>query len=166
MFEFISMLATLIFIVFMIYRSHNNQQRARQEQERQVYYQEHQRQEVARIAALEREAIRAAKEEEKLRKEQERQAAVLAKHEEQLAKLENRLAIAERELQWNREQRDRLFELLDIEELEREASIPGGKEWQKHHKKIISYENQIHTIQKRIDKYTIEQQDCKNKLSA
>ena len=51
----------------------------------------------------------------------------LEKHEEQLMKLEQRLASAESELAFNREQRDRLFKLLDIEERERDAAIEGSE---------------------------------------
>lgn len=115
--------------------------------------------ETARLIAVEREAMR-------LAKEQERQAAQLAKHEEQLAKLEQRLSVAESEIAFNREQRDRLFLLLDIEERERAACIEGSATWQKHHKKIITLENQIHTVQKRLDKAQMDKAYCNGKLSA
>lgn len=113
--------------------------------------------EAARLAAVEREQMR-------LEKEQEKQAEVLRKHEERLMKLEQRMATAESEIAFNREQRERLFSLLDIEEMERDASIPGGKEWQKHQKKVISLENQIHTVQKRIDKAQMDKAFCKKQM--
>lgn len=122
--------------------------------------------ETARLIALEREQMKQAKEQERLAKEQERQAAQLAKHEEQLAKLEQRLSVAESEIAFNREQRDRLFLLLDIEERERAACIEGSATWQKHHKKIITLENQIHTVQKRLDKAQMDKAYCNSKLSA
>lgn len=118
-----------------------------------------QREEIKRVAALE-------KEQERIAKEQERQAAQLAKHEEMIRKLEMRMATAESELAFNREQRDRLFLLLDIEERERDAAIEGSATWQKHHKKVISLENQIHTVQKRIDKAHMDKAYCESKLSA
>ena len=124
------------------------------------------RERVRQMVALEREQARQAKEQERLAKEQERQAAQLAKHEEQLAKLEMRLASAESEIAFNREQRERLFMLLDIEERERAACIEGSATWQKHHKKIITLENQIHTVQKRLDKAQMDKAYCNNKLSA
>lgn len=114
---------------------------------------------VRKQIALEREQM-------KLAKEQAKQAEVLRKHEERLMKLEQRMATAESEIAFNREQRERLFSLLDIEELERDASIPGGKEWQKHQKKVISLENQIHTIQKRIDKAQMDKAFCEKQMSA
>ena len=115
--------------------------------------------ETKRMIALERE-------QERLAKEQERQAAQLEKHEEMIRKLEMRMATAESELAFNREQRDRLFLLLDIEERERDAAIEGSRTWQAHHKKVISLENQIHTVQKRIDKAHMDKAYCESKLSA
>ena len=124
------------------------------------------KEEAARMVALEREQARQAKEQERQRKEQERQAAQLAKHEEMIRKLEMRMATAERELAFNREQRDRLFLLLDIEERERDAAIEGSRTWQAHHKKVVSLENQIHTVQKRIDKAHMDKAYCESKMSA
>ncbi len=120
----------------------------------------------AAMIALDREQMRQRKEQEKLEKEQQRQADILRKHDERLMKLEQRMATAESELAFNREQRERLFSLLDIEELERDASIPGGKEWQKHQKKVISLENQIHTVQKRIDKAHMDKAFCEKQMAA
>ena len=124
------------------------------------------KEEAARMVALEREQARQAKEQERQRKEQERQAAQLAKHEEMIRKLEMRMATAERELAFNREQRDRLFLLLDIEERERDAAIEGSRTWQAHHKKVISLENQIHTVQKRIDKAHMDKAYCESKMAS
>ena len=120
--------------------------------------------ETARLIALEREQMRQAKEQEKLAKGQEKQAEVLRKHEERLMKLEQRMATAESEIAFNREQRERLFKLLDIEERERDACIEGSATWQKHHKKIISLENQIHTVQKRIDKAHMDKAYCEKQM--
>jgi hypothetical protein len=120
--------------------------------------------ETAKLIALEREQMRQAREQEKLAKEQEKQAEVLRKHEERLMKLEQRMATAESELAFNREQRDRLFKLLDIEERERDAAIEGSATWQKHQKKVISLENQIHTVQKRIDKAHMDKAFCEKQM--
>lgn len=130
-----------------------------------------------RQAAVEREQMRQEKEQERLAREQERERkereaadAKLAKEQEKqkerLMKLEQRMATAESEIAFNREQRDRLFKLLDIEEMERDASIPGGKEWQKHQRKVISLESQIHTVQKRIDKAHMDKAFCEKQMSA
>ena len=124
------------------------------------------RERVRQMVALEREQARQAKEQERIAKEQEKQAAQLAKHEEQLAKLEQRLSVAESEIAFNREQRDRLFLLLDIEERERAACIEGSATWQKHHKKIITLESQIHTVQKRLDKAQMDKAYCEKQMSA
>lgn len=149
-------------------RAAQERQRAEQARMREEWKraQAEARAETQRMIALEREQARQAKEQERLAKEQEKQAAQLAKHEEQLAKLEQRLSVAESEIAFNREQRDRLFLLLDIEERERAACIEGSATWQKHHKKVISLENQIHTVQKRLDKAQMDKAYCNGKLSA
>lgn len=113
--------------------------------------------ETARLIAVEREQMR-------LAKEQEKQAELLRKHEERLMKLEQRMASAESEIAFNREQRERLFSLLDIEERERDAAIEGSATWQKHQKKVISLENQIHTVQKRIDKAHMDKAYCEKQM--
>lgn len=121
---------------------------------------------VRQMVELEREQARQAKEQERLAKEQERQAAQLAKHDEMIRKLEMRMATAESELAFNREQRDRLFKLLDIEERERDGAIPESATWQKHQRKVISLENQIHTVQKRIDKAHMDKAFCESKMAS
>ena len=115
--------------------------------------------------ALYREQERQAKEQARLAKEQERQAAQLERHEEMLMKLDHRLAQAESEIAFNREQRERIFSLLEIEEAERDACIHGSSAWQKHQRKVISLENQVHTVQKRIDKAQAEKRFCESKLA-
>ena len=149
-------------------RAAQERQRAEQARMREEWKraQAEARAETQRMIALEREQARQAKEQERIAKEQERQAAQLAKHEEMIRKLEMRMATAESELAFNREQRDRLFLLLDIEERERDAAIEGSRTWQAHHKKVISLENQIHTVQKRIDKAHMDKAYCESKLSA
>lgn len=125
------------------------QERQRKEQERQA-----------------REQERQAKEQTRLAKEQERQAAQLERHEEMLMKLDHRLASAESEIAFNREQIERLFKLQEFEISARDACSYGSADWQKHEKKVISFENQIHTIQKRIDKAKADKRYCESKLSA
>lgn len=122
-------------------------------------YAQAQREETARLIAL-----------EKARQAQDawnaKQEAINRKNEERLFKLEQRMASAESELAFNREQRDRLFKLLDIEERERDGAIPESATWQKHQRKVISLENQIHTVQKRIDKAQADRLFCEKQMSA
>ena len=147
-------------------RAAQERQRAEQQRIREEWKaaQAAERERVRQMVALEREQMRQAREQEKLEKEQQRQAEILRKHEERLMKLEQRMATAESEIAFNREQRDRLFSLLDIEERERDACIEGSSTWQKHQKKVISLENQIHTVQKRIDKAHMDKSYCEKKL--
>lgn len=150
--------------------SHNKQARLAKEQMRQREAQarllreqraqaQAQREEAARLIAL-----------EKARQAQDawnaKQEAINRKNEERLFKLEQRMASAESELAFNREQRDRLFKLLDIEERERDGAIPESATWQKHQRKVISLENQIHTVQKRIDKAQADRLFCEKQMSA
>ena len=149
-------------------RAAQERQRAEQARMREEWKraQAEARAETQRMIALEREQARQAKEQERIAKEQERQAAQLAKHEDMIRKLEMRMATAESELAFNREQRERLFKLLDIEERERDAAIEGSRTWQAHHKKVISLENQIHTVQKRIDKAHMDKAYCESKMAS
>ena len=80
-------------------------------------------------------------------------------------KLDHRLASAESEIAFNREQIERLFKLQEFELSARDACSYGSTEWQKHEKKVISFENQIHTIQKRIDKAKADKRYCESKLA-
>ena len=114
---------------------------------------------------LRKEQERQAKEQVRLAKEQERQAAQLERHEEMLMKLDHRLASAESEIAFNREQIERLFKLQEFELSARDACSYGSADWQKHEKKVISFENQIHTIQKRIDKAKADKRYCESKLA-
>ena len=148
--------------------SHNRQARLAKEQMRQREaqarllreqraYAQAQREETARLIAL-----------EKARQAQDawnaKQEAINRKNEERLFKLEQRMASAESELAFNREQRDRLFKLLDIEERERDGAISESATWQKHQRKVISLENQIHTVQKRIDKAQADRLFCEKQM--
>ena len=112
-----------------------------------------------------REQERVRREQERQAKEQERQAATLARHEEQLMKLDHRLASAESEIAFNREQIERLFKLQEMELTERDACTYGSSEWQKHERKVITLEGQIHTLQKRIDKAKADKRFCESKLA-
>ena len=157
--------------------SHIRQERLAEEQMRQREaqarllreqraYAQAQREETARLIALEKARQAQEKMNEKFEREQARQAEAIRKHEERLFKLEQRMASAESELAFNREQRDRLFKLLDIEERERDGAIPESATWQKHQRKVISLENQIHTVQKRIDKAQADRLFCEKQMSA
>ena len=97
-----------------------------------------------------------------MKAEQKRQAEQLDRHEARIANLEQRISAAEAELSFNREQRERLFKLLKVEENQISGCVEGSKEWAKHQRAIISLEGKINTVQKRIDKaqftrYTAQQ---------
>ena len=126
--------------------------------------QEQAKKETARVNALLREQERQAKEQERLAKEQERQAAQLEKHEEQLAKLEHRLAVAEGDIAHWEDQFYNLCALLDIEQAEKAAAVPGSKSDIQHTRKIITLTNQIHAAENRLAKAKFEKSFCESKL--
>lgn len=150
--------------------SHSRQVRLAKEQMRQREAQERMKREQRAYAQAQREETKRLIALEKARQAQDawnaKQEEINRKHEERLFKLEQRMATAESELAFNREQRDRLFKLLDIEERERDGAIPESATWQKHQRKVISLENQIHTVQKRIDKAQADRLFCEKQMSA
>ena len=101
-----------------------------------------------------------------IEKEQERQAAVLAKHEEQLARLEFRMGQAESDIKHWKEQLCTLYNLLDIEEAEQAALVPGSKAHTQREKNIMALRGKIHTAESRLSKAKFEHKMCKDKLSA
>lgn len=103
---------------------------------------------------------------EQIEREQQKQAKQIAKHEEQIVKLEQKMASAESEIAFNREQVDKLFALLGIEQAELDAAVYGSDTWQKKQKRVIALENRIHTCQRRINKAKADIYNCKQKLSA
>ena len=164
-------MTVLFFLVagFLLYTAVNLQISKRRQEKLKREQQEQKkllRLQKAEAVALARKQVELERDQIKLRKEQERQAAQLAKHEEQIMKLEQRMASAEVELEFNRDKRDKLFELLELEELERDSCTKGSSFWQKHQKKVMALENQLHTVQKRIDKAQWDKAMCESKLSA
>ena len=104
--------------------------------------------------------------------EQIRQAKELAKHEEwlkkhdaEIAKLEQRIGLAENDIAFYREQRERLFKLLDIAEKEQSSYTPDCDTWQKYQKKIITLNNQIYSAQKKIDKAQMTKLNAERQLN-
>ncbi len=89
---------TLILIIFCIWGvsalARATKEAARQ---REIERQRKEKEQTARMIALEREQMRQAREQEKLAKEQEKQAEVLRRHEERLLRLEQKLELAQRE---------------------------------------------------------------------
>ena len=119
-----------------------------------------------RIAAIEREQARQAKEQNKIRKEQARQAELLRKHEEQISKLEYKMAEAKAVIESERDRIGKLYGLLDIAEAEHYAAVPGSKADEKAQRKIITLENQIERAEAKIRKAQFEHAQAQQKLSA
>ena len=69
---------------------------------------------------------------------------------------DGKLAAAEADVVFFREQQDRLFSLLDVAEAERDGSPYGSKSWQTWQRKVITLEGQIHTTQRKLDKAKLD----------
>ena len=160
-------LIVFVIAIYAVYRVYANQEQAKREAQRKVEADRIKR-EQARMKEEWKQRVAEAKIETdrliKLEREQQRQAEQLARHEERLEKLEQRLTIAEGEIAFNREQRERLFKLLEIEQKTQSGTMEGSKEWARSQKKIIALENQIHTVQKRIDKSKMDKVFCESRI--
>ena len=113
--------------------------------------------EAAKEAREEKEAEKAAKEAAKSAKEEQRA-------EDREFKYGRKLAVARGDLAFCEEQRERLFDLLEFERLEMQASVFGGKEWAKHQRKVMALENQYRTIQRKIDTAKMDIAFCEQRL--
>lgn len=157
----------MIVAAYAVYRFYANQEQAKREAKQKAEAERIKR-EQARMKEEWKQRVAEAKIETdrliKLEREQQRQAEQLARHEERLEKLEQRLTIAEGEIAFNREQRERLFKLLEIEQNVQKGTTYGSKEWAKSEKKIIALENQIHTAQKKIDKSKMDKVFCESRI--
>lgn len=59
---------------------------------------------------------------------------------------------ADEEIEVAMTRRDKLIALYDCKAAELESVTPNGKEWQKIQKSLLTYENQLNTVEKRISK--------------
>lgn len=91
------------------------------------------------------------------RENEEMQRAAQAEREtnardRKVERLEFVIGTAEEEIDSAMTRRDKLISLYDCAAEELESVTPNGKEWQKIQKTLLTYENQIHTVEKRIGK--------------
>ncbi len=115
--------------------------------------------ETKRMIAIEREQMRIAK-------EQEKQEAVLAKHEKRLADLEERMAIAEGEIEFQAQQIARLREHIEHAETERDACVYGSTRYYQWDKKCLALEKQIHTAEIKMAKAQHTKDSAAKELAA
>lgn len=95
-----------------------------------------------------------------LRLSAENEAMQRAREEERQRELYNRKAerlqfsidAADEEIEVAMTRREKLMALYDCKAQELEAVTPYGKEWQKIQKSLLTYENQLNTVEKRISK--------------
>ena len=97
---------------------------------------------------------------EQLRLSRENEEMQRAREEERQRELYKRKAerlhfsidAADEEIEVAMTRREKLIALYDCKAQELEGVIPNGKEWQKIQKSLLTYENQLNTVEKRISK--------------
>lgn len=125
----------------------------------------------ARMAKIEEEQRRITLEQKKQAAEQARQAEEIARHEDHLlrhdkeiTKLNFKINQAEEDIAYLQDKVKRLIKLAEFEEMERDVSIYGGGEFQKHERKLIALENQIRTASRQLEKAVNVQEESKRKV--
>jgi len=68
------------------------------------------------------------------------------------AKAAENMAKADEEIEYLKDKIKRLNRISECEELERDACIPGGREYLKHEKAVLALENQIRTATRQLEK--------------
>ena len=130
-----------------------------------------QKRQAARIAQVKAEQARQREELKRQREESKRQARQLDKHEAWLKKhdaeieaLQFKVGKAESDIVRLKEKINELYALLDIEENKLSACANGSNEQVKHQKKVITYRDQIHTAEQRLNKAQFEKDCAERKL--
>lgn len=97
-----------------------------------------------------------------------RQAAVLAeeKRQEQEEKLKRRIADADGEIEYQRQQIERLRQHMEHSEIERDACVYGSTRYFQWDKKCMTLEHQIHAAEARLSKAKDTKFFCEDKLAS
>ena len=103
---------------------------------------------------------------EQQRKRQERIAKEQTKQAELISKLQFQLEQAMSEIETGNNRLAQLFALLDIANANQAAAMPGSREDVRYQKQILTLENQIHTVEKRIAKAKFTMSDAQRRMSA
>lgn len=106
---------------------------------------------MAKIDAVTRE-VEQRKAEEEQRKAEEATEELLRLRNRKVERFEFVIGTAEEEIDSAMVRRDKLISLYDCAMEELEGVTPNGKEWQKIQKSLLTYENQLNTVEKRIRK--------------
>ena len=97
-----------------------------------------------------------------------RQTAILAeeKRQEQEEKLKRRIADADGEIEYQRQQIERLRQHMEHSEIERDACVYGSTRYFQWDKKCMTLEHQIHTAEARLSKAKDTKFFCEDKLAS
>ena len=142
--------------------------RIREEQRRQKEEVRQQREDAKEWARqqveMQREQIRLAKEQERQAKELERHEAWLVKHEDQINKLTFNAEQAQNDIDNVAYKIEELQKYAKYLELERDACIPGGKEYFKWQNKVTQVDDKIYRLTKQMNKAKFVLAESKRKL--
>lgn len=103
---------------------------------------------------------------EQQRKRQERIVKEQTKQAELISRLQFQLEQAMSEIEAGSNRLSQLFALLDIAQANQAAAMPGSREDVRYQKQILTLENQIHTVEKRIAKAKFTMSDAQRRMSA
>ena len=103
---------------------------------------------------------------EQQHKRQERIAKEQTKQTELIRKLQFQLEQAMSEIEAGNNRLSQLFALLDIANANQAAAMPGSREDVRYQKQILTLENQIHTVEKRIAKAKFTMSDAQCRMPA
>lgn len=113
---------------------------------------------------MQREQIRLAKEQERQARELEKHEAVLRKHEEQINKLTYNAQQAQEDIDNLAYRIEELQKYEKYLELERDACVPGGKEYFKWQNKVAQVDDKIYRMTKQMNKAKFVLVESKRKM--
>lgn len=113
---------------------------------------------------MQREQIRLAKEQERQARELEKHEAVLRKHEEQINKLTYNAQQAQEDIDNLAYRIEELQKYEKYLELERDACVPGGKEYFKWQNKVAQIDDKIYRMTKQMNKAKFVLVESKRKM--
>ena len=142
--------------------------RIREEQRRQKEELRQQREDAREWARqqveIQREQMRLAKEQERQAKELEKHEALLRKHEAEINKLKFNAEQAQEDMENLAYRIEELQKYEKYLELERDACVPGGKEYFKWQNKVAQVDDKIYRMTKQMNKAKFVLVESKRKM--
>lgn len=98
-------------------------------------------------------------------RERDRIAKAVEKRNKQVEKAHQQIYTADNEIAFQREQVERIWQLLQCERDALEAAETGTEAWKKCQSKVIARENQLHAVQSKIDKQKLIKANAKKVIA-